>query len=187
MTVANALQTHENLWWLLFIRGLALVLLGIAAILWPGTTLAFLFLVFVVYLMVDGIIEIITSLASLRAVRYWWLKLVKGTLQIIIGAALLRSPALGLFISVITLVIILGLSFVVRGIIEITLAFKDEYDPSSKWLLLIVGVLGLLAGLIMLLNPVIGTLALAFILGLYALIAGAATMSASLTLRHRPV
>ncbi len=55
-------------WWLLALRGVAGILFGIGAFVWPGATIAALVLLFGAYALVDGIMTLVLSL-RLRGMR----------------------------------------------------------------------------------------------------------------------
>ena len=60
-------------WWALAIRGVAGILFGIAAFVWPGLTLAVLVLLFGAYAFVDGIFAIFAGISMRREQNHWWL------------------------------------------------------------------------------------------------------------------
>jgi len=65
-------------WWLLALRGVAGILFGIVALVWPESTLAALVLVFGAYVFVDGIFALIAGIGMRRQLSLWWLVVVEG-------------------------------------------------------------------------------------------------------------
>ena len=53
-------------WWLIVLRGLAAVLFGLAAFVWPGLTLLALVILFGFYALIDGIIALVSGLAHVK-------------------------------------------------------------------------------------------------------------------------
>jgi len=99
----------------------------------------------------------------------WWLVLMGGILSIIVGLLLLTSPAKTVF----SLAIALGIWWIVSGIFSIIGMFFDH----SAWLWkLIIGVLGIVAGLLILRHPVAGAVAIPsvilLLLGIQGIIGG---------------
>lgn len=99
----------------------------------------------------------------------WWVVLVEGIVALITGGLLLISPER----TAVVLVTFLGLFWIVAGIIEIVSIFSDK----SKWgLKLVIGVLGVIAGILVMRHPLWSTALVAttliVILGLYSIIAG---------------
>lgn len=99
----------KNNWWMLLIRGLAAILLGIAVIITPGIALTLLILFWGAYVLVDGIfslmaglrgrqenLEIITAIQLRREIKgEFWLGL-GGVLSILFGIALIVAPGAGI-------------------------------------------------------------------------------------------
>jgi uncharacterized membrane protein HdeD (DUF308 family) len=164
---------------LLGIRGLLAVIFGVLVLVWPGITILALALVFAAYVFVDGI-GLIVSGVEARGGRRWWYVLA-GVVGVIAGVAAAFWPG----VTVLVLVLWAGAWAVVTGVLEIAAAVRGE--GSSRWLMALAGVLSVVAGLLILIWPGIGALALATVLGIYALATGASFLWAAWQVRRAPV
>jgi uncharacterized membrane protein HdeD (DUF308 family) len=81
----------------------------------------------------------------------WWLVLLQGIALVILGGLLLANPAMTTFI----LIQFLGIYWLVKGIFEIVSMFIDHRQWGWK---LFSGILGIIAGIVILEYPVISTL-----------------------------
>jgi uncharacterized membrane protein HdeD (DUF308 family) len=149
---------------LLGIRGLLAVIFGVLALLWPGITLLALAFLFAAYAFVDGIGLIVSGVDAGGGRR--WLYVLAGIVGVIAGIAAAFWPG----VTVLVLVLWAGAWAVVTGVLEIAAAVRGE--GSARWLMALVGVLSVVAGLLIFFWPGIGALALATVLGVYALVAG---------------
>ena len=99
----------------------------------------------------------------------WWLHLMTGIFNLIIGFLLLTAPAK----TAITLVVALGIYWVVNGIFVLVGMFVDRSAWGWK---LFVGIISIMAGMSILRYPLISTLTLpqiiVLIAGIQSLIAG---------------
>ncbi|HSR47463.1 MAG TPA: DUF308 domain-containing protein [Anaerolineales bacterium] len=82
----------------------------------------------------------------------WWIPLVGGIAAIILGALLLTAPAM----TTATLVVFLGIYWMVSGIINIVSIFTG--DKAGWGWRLFVGILGIIAGILVLQHPLWSTL-----------------------------
>jgi uncharacterized membrane protein HdeD (DUF308 family) len=57
-----ALPTASGNWGAMVLRGIAAVLFGLAALLWPGMTLLVLLVIFALYALVDGLFAIVAGI-----------------------------------------------------------------------------------------------------------------------------
>ena len=92
--------------------------------------------------------------------KKWWVLLLRGILLIVIGL-------LG-FVSPLTWVIFVGIYMLIDGITMLMSGFSDQPAGQSRWPLVILGVLGLLAGLIVLWDPELGAITFTIIVAAWA-------------------
>lgn len=85
-----ALPMVSGNWWAMVLRGIAAVLLGLAALFWPGMTLLVLLVVFAVYALVDGLLAIVAGIWGPGGHR--WLLLAEGAFGLLAGLAVLFWP-----------------------------------------------------------------------------------------------
>ena len=77
-------QALARNWWALVLRGVAGVLFGLSAFVWPGVTLLVLVALFGAYSLVDGIFNVVAAIRGADTDR-WWVLLISGLLGILIG------------------------------------------------------------------------------------------------------
>ena len=161
-------------WWMLTLRGVLLILFGLAAVFWPGLTLATYVYIFSAFMLVSGIVGTITSLVSIGH-KGWVPSLLLSLLETGVGLYLVRRP----LVAFGTLILLLGFSFIVRGVAEIVSALMGDNLATSKTLVVIGGILGVLIGIMILKQPVASGVAFVWLVGLYALVLGPITIALS--------
>src|SRR4051812_41857831 len=114
--------------------------------------------------------------AAVRA--HWKAFLVEGILLVVLGLAAMILPPL----ASLAVTIFLGWMFLISGIAGLALTFWARGMPGFWWSLLS-AVLAILAGLILVAQPVQGTVTLTIVIGVYFLAEGVATIMYAL--EHR--
>jgi uncharacterized membrane protein HdeD (DUF308 family) len=170
-------------WWTLAIRGLAAIVFGILAIVWPGITLTTLVLLFGVYVIIDGFFAAVGALNAAARHRRWWTLLLEGMLGITAGILTLFLPG----ITALFLLYLIAFWAIVTGGFEIGTAIRLRKEIRGEWLMALSGIASLLFGLILLLNPGAGALALIWLIGAYAIAFGSLMLALALRLRSRQV
>jgi uncharacterized membrane protein HdeD (DUF308 family) len=162
-------DSTTDLWWIGVVTGIVTIFFGIAALFWPGLTLATFIYLFSAFILVLGVTSIIKSLVSVKSFTgTWWFSLMFGILALGLGVYLVRHPA----VSFDTLILLVGFTFILRGIFDVMEGIFGGRSAGANVLFFIAGVLGVLAGIFMLNQPVAGGVAFVWILGLYALVTG---------------
>jgi len=181
IAATTGLQPLTRSWWLMLLRGVASILFGIAAFIWPGLTVLALTLLYGAFAMADGILSLGAALTGSgdRSIPTGWL-VVMGLLGIAAGAVAFLWPGLTAF----TLVLMIGAWAVAVGILEIIGAIWLRHELEDEWLLIAAGILSVLFGAALLLKPGAGALALAWAIGAFAILSGILLVAFSLRLKR---
>jgi uncharacterized membrane protein HdeD (DUF308 family) len=180
---AAAVEPLTRGWWLLLLKGIAGILFGISAFIWPGLTVLALTLLYGAFALADGVFSLAAAFTGGgdRAIPTWWLALI-GLLGIAAGAVAFLWPGLTAF----ALVIMIGAWAVTIGVLEIIGAIWLRHEIEDEWLLIAAGILSVLFGLALLLRPAVGALALAWVIGAFALLSGLLHVAFAFRLKRVP-
>ncbi len=166
-------------WWALVLRGLAGIVFGVLAFMWPGVTLFALVFLFGFYAIADGIGGIIIGIKEHGDHERWWATLLSGLVSLFAGIAAFVLPG----ITMLALLTIIAVWAIVRGVFDIIAAIRLRRFIEGEWLLACLGVLSIVLGLALLAYPGTGLIALAWWIGAYALAAGAMSVVLGFRLR----
>jgi uncharacterized membrane protein HdeD (DUF308 family) len=108
--------------------------------------------------------------------KKWWVLLLRGTILIVLGLLAFVYPPVW--------VTFLGAYMLIDGMSMLMSGFSDQPAGQSRWPLIIIGVLGLIAGLYLLFEPVRAGLVLTYVIAAWAIIGGILTIISALRLRE---
>ncbi|MGZ6357335.1 MAG: HdeD family acid-resistance protein [Ktedonobacteraceae bacterium] len=153
-------------WWTLVLRGLAAILFGILAYIWPGITFTVLVLFFGAYALWDGVFALIGAFRT-KGDRRWSLVL-EGLVGIAAGLVTF------FWTGAATIAILSNIAAwaIVTGIFEIVSAIRLREEIEGEWLLLLSGVLSVLFGIALVIWPVAGLVAVTWLIGAYSILFG---------------
>lgn len=157
-------------WWILLVRGLVAILFGLCAFIYPGWTLASLVLLYGAYCLADGIVALFGGVGG-----GFWRSLLLGIVGILAGLATFAYPGLT---AIVLLYLIAGWA-IVRGIVEIVIAIEFRKVLVGEWMLIVAGVVSILFGALLIMNPGAGALSVIWIIGGYTLVFGALLVALS--------
>ena len=166
-------------WWALLIRGLAAILFGLLALLWPAAAGWALVILFGAYAFVDGIFAIISAVRAAEAHQRWGAFLFEGIVGLVIAAIVFfepRSAAIGLYITI-------ALWAFITGILEIVAAVQLRKSLPNDWLLLLGGIASIIFGILMVVYPLAGALTVIWLIGVYAIVFGVIMIGFSFRMR----
>ena len=144
-------------WWLLLVVGVLSVVAGVIILLKPSDSLPTLAVIAGIFLLLDGILELADSF--LRGTRDRGLIALFGVLTAVVGVLLIRHPGGG----VAAVALLIGIWLIAAGVIRYVAAF--EADTYNGWHAL-AGLIELIAGIVIIVNPDIGFATLALLVGL---------------------
>jgi uncharacterized membrane protein HdeD (DUF308 family) len=169
-------------WWALALRGVAAVLFALIAFFLPGVTAAALILLFGAYALVDGVFALIAGLRLARQHGRSAPLLLEGVLNVLVGVVIFIWPGPAL----VAIVYLIAIWAVITGIVLIAAGIA-LIRHSGEWLLVLCGVISVLLGIILFVQPGAGVVALSWWLGFYALLFGIVLLTTAFRIRHHPV
>lgn len=171
----------EN-WWLLLLRGVAAIVFGVLAFIWPGVTLAVLVLFYGAFALVDGAFALAAAIMGKGGMGpRWWLAIV-GLLGVAAGVLTFLWPG----ITALVLLVFIAAWSIMSGIFQIIGAIQLRREIDNEWLLVVAGLMSVVFGILLLVWPATGLLALVWLIGTYAVLYGALLVGLALRLRkHR--
>lgn len=167
-------------WWLLLVRGLLLVLLGIAMLAWPSLVLSVFKVLFAIYLFVDGVMAIAQGFQERKTGQPAGWSFFQGGLAILAGIVVLVWPAA----TATVIVWIIAFWALLAAIAGIAAGVSLRKVPGSGWgWFLAWGILAGVFGVILLFNPAAGILSVLWLIAVWAIMSGIVFIFASFFVR----
>jgi uncharacterized membrane protein HdeD (DUF308 family) len=165
-------------WWVLLLRGIVAVLFGFLAISRPGITLAVLVLLFGIYAVVDGCFALFAAIGGWSHREDRWLLLLEGFIGIGAGILTLRAPG----ITTVALLFFVAAWALATGVLRIVAAIRLRKEITGEFWLALSGIASVVFAFLVMMNPAAGALAIAWLIGWYALFLGATLVMLSIKL-----
>lgn len=180
---APLLKSLAANWWLLLLRGLASILFGVLAFLWPGPTVLTLTLLWGAYALVDGVVALWAAISGRggQVAPRWWLAVV-GVAGVLAGIIAFFSPG----ITVLALLMYLAIWSIVTGALQVIGAIRLRREIEGEFWLGLSGVLAILFGIVLISRPGVGLLSVIWVIATFAVLMGIAQVLLAFRLRkHR--
>ncbi|MBX7071739.1 MAG: HdeD family acid-resistance protein [Pirellulales bacterium] len=150
-------------WWVLLIRGVAAIVFGVLAWIWPGVTLKVVILLFGIYAISDGIAAAWFAFAAPG--RTLWGLLVVGIMSIIAGVGAILWPGL----TAVMMLSVIAAWAIVRGVFEIIAAIQLRAHIENEWAQALEGLISIAFGVMLFAWPGAGLLSLMWLVGCFAI------------------
>jgi uncharacterized membrane protein HdeD (DUF308 family) len=167
-------------WWMLALRGALAVAFGVLAVLWPDATLLLLVALFAAWMLLSGAAATYASLKYRRADKAWWLVLLLGLVSFAAGVIAVLDPHM----TILALVLLMGANALVTGALEIVMAVRLRKVIEREWLLALAGAVSVAFGVLVVLFPAAGALALVWLVSFYAVVTGALLLTLAFRARN---
>ncbi|MGH7717141.1 MAG: HdeD family acid-resistance protein [Vulcanimicrobiaceae bacterium] len=174
----EALRAH---WLALLLRGIVAVLFGVLCFVLTRAAIFALVICIGAFFIVDGVLMLIGAIRSASAshLGHWLWQLIGGIVGIAAGILTFAWPG----ITALTLGIFIGAWAIVTGAFELVTAIRLRSALPNEWLWVINGVLSLLFGLFVFVFPGAGLVAIVYVMGFYAILAGIAMITLSFQMK----
>jgi uncharacterized membrane protein HdeD (DUF308 family) len=168
ITEGDVLHAVGKAWWVVLATGILSVLLGALFLAWPGKTIVVIAVLFGVWLIVSGIVQLVQGFNQDLSGGERTLSIVVGVISLILGVLSFRG---GITNGIYILSLFIGFSFLFRGIWQLIVGIQSKGKP-GRGLLIVAGILGLIAGVIVLSAPFDSLTILAIIAGIWLVVMG---------------
>jgi uncharacterized membrane protein HdeD (DUF308 family) len=158
-------QLAKSAWQSMFVSAALSFVLGVMVLAWPGVTVEIAAVIFGIYLLVSGVMQLAFAFGTHVNGSVRVLAFISGALSIVVGLFCFRSPLQ----SILLLALWIGIGWIFRGITLVIAAVSDHTMPVRGWQI-VIGVFNVLAGIVLIDAPFESTVILA-ILGGASLIA----------------
>ena len=144
-------------WWLALLIGVVSVVAGIIVIAKPSNSLATLAVIFGIFILIDGIVELVAALSGRTESR--GMLAVLGVISVIAGVLLIRHPLGG----VRAVALLIGIWLLAAGVVRFIAAFESRENRLWR---IVVGLVLAAFGVWIVASPHIGYATLALITGI---------------------
>ncbi len=168
-------------WWILVVRGVAAVIFGILAFMWPALTVAVLVLFWGAYALADGVVGLFAVFKGPHADGFPWWLLIASLAGIFAGVFTFANPAL----TALALLTLIGAFAIVRGVMEISAAIRLRKEIDNEWLLGLAGLASVAFGALVMLAPGAGALAIVLWIGAASIVIGVLEILLGFKLKNR--
>jgi uncharacterized membrane protein HdeD (DUF308 family) len=176
-------QASPDAWRMVVLQGMLTLAFGVFIIVYPQRTIVVLLHILGVFWVLEGgLLVIAAAFGHMYAIR-WGALLGRGLLSILAGVVILSYPLVSAMITVARLASILGLLAIVFGLMEMITAMGIRETFSSKWSLMVGGILSGLVGVFLLIHPFLSAAVTISLVGFLTITVGLVRMVLALRLR----
>lgn len=168
----------RNAWQAVLVIGVCAVIFGLIALVWPHATLAVLGVLFGLYLLFSGVMQLIAAFGTHTETSVRVLAFISGALCILLGVFCFR----GALESVLLLAIWIGIAWLFRGVSVLAAAASDPAMPARGWHIF-AGIVGVIASIVVLSSPLTSIWVLTLFAGIWLLVTGVVEIITALRIR----
>ncbi|MEU3522821.1 HdeD family acid-resistance protein [Streptomyces sp. NPDC038707] len=167
-------------WQTVLLTGLGSLVLGVLVLAWPGASLLAVGVLFGLYLLYSGVLQLVSAFGTHQATSLRVLAFISGALSILLGLLCFRGPMRSLLL----LALWIGIGWLFRGITQVLAAAHDPRTPARGWQILL-GVLTFAAGIVLIDSPFASVAVLTLVGGIWLVAVGVVEILTALRLRGR--
>jgi len=164
-------------WWVVLVWGLVTLVAGIGTIVWPGRTILVIAVLVGIQFFVSGVVRLIGALALEGEGHRAW-DVIVGLGSVVVGILCLKD----VLQTIAALTLIIGIMWVVQGVAEFFVGVAGL--TRHRGLTILMGILGFVAGVVVLTYPITSVLALAWVLGVWLTAYGIMQIAAAFAVRR---
>jgi uncharacterized membrane protein HdeD (DUF308 family) len=165
-------NTFYQPWWIILIRGVVILALGVLATFWPSQTFIVLVQILGVYFLLDGLFILFMSVGNRKHDVRWKGTLIRGLITLIIGAVVVFLPTFTAVALGVVLVYLLAALSLFAGAMEIIKAVRARKEIKDEWSIVLSGIFFILLAILLFIAPLSFGTAFIRIIGILAAVTG---------------
>jgi uncharacterized membrane protein HdeD (DUF308 family) len=173
----DVLAAFGRSWWMILVWALVTLVAGVGTIAWPGRTILVIAVLVGIQFFVSGLVRLTGALALEGEGHRAWDAIV-GLGSVVVGILCLKD----VFQTIAALTLIIGIMWVVQGIAEFFAGVAGL--TRHRGLTILMGILGFVAGVVVLTYPITSVLTLAWVLGVWLTAYGIMQIAAAVAVRR---
>ncbi|MBF6167186.1 HdeD family acid-resistance protein [Streptomyces gardneri] len=154
-------------WQTILLTGVMAVILGVLILVWPDITLQAAGIIFGVYLVITGVLQLVAAFGAPTGTGMRILSFIIGVLSIIVGVFCFRDE----LASLLLLGLWIGIGWLFRGVALLVAAISEPGMP-GRWWQVFFGLVTAIAGVVLIVWPVRSVATLAMVAGVWLIILG---------------
>ncbi|MCX4590893.1 HdeD family acid-resistance protein [Streptomyces sp. NBC_01549] len=170
----------RSAWQAVLLAGIAALTLGVMVLVWPGASLLAAGVLFGLYLLVSGVLQLVSAFGTHAATSLRVMAFISGTLSILLGLFCFRGPMQ----SILLLALWIGIGWLFRGITQTLAAASDPTVPARGWQIFL-GIVSFLAGIVLIVSPFTSVAVLTLVGGCWLLAVGVTEIITAFVIRSR--
>jgi uncharacterized membrane protein HdeD (DUF308 family) len=176
-------EVFSTIWWVVLLRGIVILLMGILLVSRPLPTIIVLFYLLGFYWFFDGIFTLIESIRGRKSYKDWGWGVFVGIISALAGVVVFTQPYISAVIGVTFVIYLVAFMAIISGIWSIITGIRLRKEISNEWSMILGGALSALFGILLMMNPMVSAMTLVWIMGLFALIGGIGLIVVSFRIR----
>ncbi|MCP2321150.1 Uncharacterized membrane protein HdeD, DUF308 family [Nocardia amikacinitolerans] len=157
----------KSAWQAVLVTGVLTVIIGVMILVWPGKTLLVAGILFGIYLVISGVLQLVAAFGATKSAGMRVLYFLSGVLSIIIGVFCFRDE----LASILLLGLWIGIGWLFRGVAMLVAAASDPGMPGRGWQGFF-GVITAIAGVVLIIWPVSSVATLTLVAGIWLIVLG---------------
>jgi uncharacterized membrane protein HdeD (DUF308 family) len=161
-------------WWVFAVRGIAALVFGVLAFIWPETTLTVLVFLFGAYVLVDGV-SLLVALIRGDAVarRHAWAVGIMGVLGIVAGVVTFAWPSL----TALSLLYLVAFWAIATGAFQVIAAIQLRRELDNEFWMALGGLASIVFGALLVVFPGEGLISLVWLVGAWSVVFGVSSLA----------
>ncbi len=172
----SMLSKVGHAWWLIALLGLISIIVGILVLIRPFEAVRIAAIIFGIWLLVSGILQLVQSFDNKLDATSRILSVISGLLGIVLGVICFNSVQDRISL----LILFIGLWWIIRGVMQLV---TGASGAGSSGMFIFTGILGILAGIVVLTWPITSLEILTVMVGIWLIVLGVFEVVASIRVR----